>query len=483
MIYDYIVIGAGYGGLTTAALLAKRGLKVLLLEAHTAVGGCASYFKRKDFHFDVGATTLSGLLDHQPIGKLLKELEINLAYEKINPGIIINYKGKIIKRFADHNLWVRELADKLDCNIKPIIKLFEELNSIDSKAWQILDANPGLMPSSIVDYVKLVKNYKYCDIALSPFQSFASFLRKNKITNNDLIAILDQILLISTQNTAEKTPLMSAALGLMYPSEVYYSFGGITQLAEKIKAKFLFYGGEILFKKRVVKLNKEKSHYDLITATAEIYQANNIVSNIPIWNMKEISTAGIHEYYKSLSTKFQDAWGAFTTYFSLNSNAELDSLYYQIHTDSIPHCNSSSIFVSFSHINDRKRAPEGYRTVTISTHTKAEQWLNLCNSDYETKKRETEKAIITSFLKAFPQYKIEQIDYLLSGSPKSFEYFTGRYNGLVGGIPHSVDKPIMMLPNQITPFDGLYMVGDTSFPGQGIATVIYSAQSLLRKLS
>ena len=52
--YDYIVIGAGYGGLVSAALLQKNGFKVLLIEAHKYIGGCASYYKRKNFLFDVG---------------------------------------------------------------------------------------------------------------------------------------------------------------------------------------------------------------------------------------------------------------------------------------------------------------------------------------------------------------------------------------------------------------------------------------------
>ena len=56
--YDAIVIGAGIGGLTAAALLAQQGLSILLLEMHYELGGCATVFDRKGknqgYEFDVG---------------------------------------------------------------------------------------------------------------------------------------------------------------------------------------------------------------------------------------------------------------------------------------------------------------------------------------------------------------------------------------------------------------------------------------------
>ena len=56
-----VVVGAGIAGLTAAALAAKAGKKVLLLEAHHQSGGCAGTFKRGSYTFDVGATQVAGL--------------------------------------------------------------------------------------------------------------------------------------------------------------------------------------------------------------------------------------------------------------------------------------------------------------------------------------------------------------------------------------------------------------------------------------
>jgi phytoene dehydrogenase-like protein len=60
MSYDVIVIGAGLGGLTAGAKLAKEGLRVLVLEQHDRPGGCATTFKRRDFTMEVGLHEMDG---------------------------------------------------------------------------------------------------------------------------------------------------------------------------------------------------------------------------------------------------------------------------------------------------------------------------------------------------------------------------------------------------------------------------------------
>ena len=47
--YDCVIIGAGIGGLILANLLARDGLKVLLVEQHYMVGGYCSTFRRAGY--------------------------------------------------------------------------------------------------------------------------------------------------------------------------------------------------------------------------------------------------------------------------------------------------------------------------------------------------------------------------------------------------------------------------------------------------
>ena len=63
--YDVIVIGAGLGGLTAAALLAQAGRKTLLIERNYGVGGAASTYKAGDLVIEASLHETSD--PHDPI--------------------------------------------------------------------------------------------------------------------------------------------------------------------------------------------------------------------------------------------------------------------------------------------------------------------------------------------------------------------------------------------------------------------------------
>lgn len=83
--YDVIVIGAGFGGSSCAGLLAKRGVKVLLVEKNSRAGGKAMSISKNGFTHTawvvIGAPVEGNLYE-----KVLKELEVEHLAKLLIPG-------------------------------------------------------------------------------------------------------------------------------------------------------------------------------------------------------------------------------------------------------------------------------------------------------------------------------------------------------------------------------------------------------------
>lgn len=84
--YDAIVIGSGMGGMTSAAMLAKTGSRVLVLEQHYVPGGFTHAFRRKQYTWDVGVHAVGEVTPHSLTGRLLHELtQGELQWQSLGP--------------------------------------------------------------------------------------------------------------------------------------------------------------------------------------------------------------------------------------------------------------------------------------------------------------------------------------------------------------------------------------------------------------
>jgi phytoene dehydrogenase-like protein len=157
--YDVIIIGAGLGGLTAGAKLAKEGRKVLLVEQHYVVGGCATIFKRKDFTFEVGLHQLDGLHDKDPKKKIFAELGVFDHVEFIKIDEFYRFKNNRLDFTipANAELAIAKLCQKFPHEKKGIRKFFQKINAIyeevtrlPEKHWQrllLIPVFPFLYPN------------------------------------------------------------------------------------------------------------------------------------------------------------------------------------------------------------------------------------------------------------------------------------------------------------------------------------------------
>ncbi|MBZ0183985.1 MAG: NAD(P)/FAD-dependent oxidoreductase [Melioribacteraceae bacterium] len=483
MYYDFIVIGSGYGGLSAAALLVKNGFNVLLLESHSKIGGCASFYKRKDFLFDVGATTLSGVRNDQPVGILFNELGLKPKLKKIDPGIVIGMNNKSIFRYSDQERWIEE-AEK-HFGEKNQKTFWNEIHSIDNLAWQFVNKNYKLPIRNLNDFIAISNpsNLKFIKLLKVLFSSVEKRIEKYKFSDNAFYKFLNEQLLITTQSKIDEAPYLTAAMGLAYPAETYYPYGGMYKPGELLMNYIIQNKAEIKFKEKVIELKQVNDFYEVKTMKGNSYKVKGIISNIPIWNMAKITEGNIQNYFNKYSDKYNSAWGAFTINFAVEAKDDLPSVYFQIHTEKeIPYCNSKSIFVSFSEKDDFEKAPLGFRTVTISIHTDVDNWYDLTKDEYEKRKELAANSILNIFDNYFAEKLGNEKLFLLSGTPNTFEFYTQREKGFVGGIPHSIKRNLMFMPPNVTPFENLYMVGDTVFPGQGTPAVILGALNVSKRI-
>ena len=80
--YDVIVIGAGHNGLTTAAMLAKQGRKVLVLERRSTIGGLAAGEEFHPGYYTAGVLHDSG----QVRAQVVRSLDLTSHGLEIRPG-------------------------------------------------------------------------------------------------------------------------------------------------------------------------------------------------------------------------------------------------------------------------------------------------------------------------------------------------------------------------------------------------------------
>jgi phytoene dehydrogenase-like protein len=140
----------------------------------------------------------------------------------------------------------------------------------------------------------------------------------------------------------------------------------------------------------------------------------------------------------------------------------------------------NSVFLSLSPRWDGSRAPEGYRALTMSTHTRLDRWWDYHDRDraaYEARKAEYLDRLFKAAELALPGLR-DSANLVLPGTPVSFQRFTRRVGGWVGGYPQT--SLLRAWGPRLAP--GLWLVGDSVFPGQSVPAVALGGLRVARSI-
>ncbi len=485
-----VVIGAGIGGLTAGALLAHRGYRVLILDQALVPGGCASTFKRKGFTFDVGATQVAGLEPGGIHHRIFSELEIDLpAATPCDPACAVYLPGETepINVWRDQERWQAERQRRFPGS-EPFWQL---LSTLFKASWAFQARDPVLPPRSLWDLWQLTKAIRPGTLITLPytFLTVGDALRGYGLGNDQrLKTFLDLQLKLYSQVDAEETALLYAATALsvsQLPQGLFHLKGSMQVLSDRLVDSLKRDGGQLLMRHTVehIRLKDGKATGVCIRSqkTGEVWTepADHVVANVTVQNLVQLLGENAPKGYQHRVEKLPQASGAFVMYLGVDESAippgcppHLQFLY----DANGPIGQNNSLFVSVSHPGDG-RAPDGQATIIASSFVEPRSWWH---EDYEAFKRQFESVAIARLGQFF--HLSGTIQHQESATPRTFARYTAREQGIVGGIGQRIPSFGPFGFANRTPLKHLWLVGDSTHPGEGTAGVSYSALTVVRQI-
>ena len=154
---DVIVIGAGNGGLASAATLSMEGKKVIVFEKHNIPGGCGTSFRRGRFEFEVALHQLSsmGTIEKPgPLRELFREygIEDKIDWIEIESLFKVNLPNGIgVAIPADRKKAEELLTKTFPSEKEQILKYFETVYKFCKESTDFMNQSAGSVgdPSSL----------------------------------------------------------------------------------------------------------------------------------------------------------------------------------------------------------------------------------------------------------------------------------------------------------------------------------------------
>jgi len=465
--FDVVVIGAGFGGLAAALEAAERGLRVGLCEAMKYPGGCASTFTRDGVQYESGATLFSGLDEAQLFGQWRTRRDLPVHFERLAVPIELRTPAMTLPVPDDRAALIDAFCQMPDAPVRQIQSFFAEQAAVSEALWPIFDDPARLPPLSwraIGWHLRRLHRYRVLPRLVG--RPLLSVLRRHRLDGFEpLRHYLDALCQITVQASVAEAEAPFALSTMDYCFRgTGHIHGGIGALAWAMVEAIKGLGGSVMLSSRVRALKADGGGW-LIQTRGRQLRAPLVVANL----LPQAAASLLPTPPPALSRHGQqvaEGWGAAMLYRTVRLSERPEPFHLELVADpSKPFIEGNHVFCSVSGQSESARAPDGLRTLTASTHVPMGRLRESTQSDQARYIAGIQDAMRQTIAQRAPELAAGTASEL-TASPRTFARFTRRPEGLVGGIPRrsGLWNYRGLLPRPVLP--GLYLVGDSVFPGQ-----------------